>query len=93
MVSDVMRGVHAKNLVSALHSWASHQDTRGYDAESCTDRSYDNDANNHSSLSNAMRGIADKLNVALEYDNERHGGGAKHRDYMGNNYGKNKDVY
>ena len=62
------RGLHIKNLVSTLNSWASHMDSRGMDAGSADELGYRKCAEKHQLLATSMRNIAREVADAYEAD-------------------------
>jgi len=99
--SDDRRQMHIKNLFTTLDSWAAHQDSRGNDKDTCKSSGtlegdpYFNDAKAHNMAASEMRVLKIKLQNAYEDDymkSDQKGGGI-HRDFFGETYGKNRDVY
>jgi len=91
-MSDAQRLLHAKNAISTLNSWASHEDTRGGDKQSCNDPQYRKCLYNHQVMSTNLRSMASSLTSALQqdYQESRGKGGGIHRD---NFIGDNEDAY
>lgn len=91
--ADGVRGVHIKNLITTLNSWANHQRSRGNDEKTCTDRTYEPDARQHESLATAMSIAAHRLHRAYENDyfSSNGAGGGVHRDIS--EHGDNKEIY
>jgi hypothetical protein len=99
--SDDRRQMHIKNLFTTLDSWSAHQDSRGNDKDTCKSSGttegdpYFNDAKAHNMAASEMRVLKIKLQNAYEedYRNSDQKGGGVHRDFFGETYGKNRDVY
>jgi uncharacterized phage-like protein YoqJ len=94
MIGNGMRNLHVKNLITTLNSWACHLDSRGNDRVSAGDVNYKNDRGEHAQLATSLRSIANKFTGSLQadYDNSNRQGGSIHRDYMGDDHGKDTSV-
>jgi hypothetical protein len=95
VVGNAMRSLHAKNLMTALDSWACHLDSRGSNAATCNAEDHVPDRRKHDLLASSLRVISSRLKSAYQsdYEESNHTGGGIHRDHFGDDYGKNKGVY
>ena len=91
--NNMLRNLHFKNLITILSSHSNHQNSRGNDAGTCDDRSYESCQGKHAALATSESMIAHRLHRAYEQDFHTSGGtgGGVHRDNFG--IGKSKEAY
>jgi hypothetical protein len=91
--SNALRNLHFKNLLTILSSHSIHQNSRGNDAATCDDRSYEKCQEKHAALATSESMIAHRLHRAYEQDFHTSGGagGGVHRDNFG--IGNSKEAY